>query len=536
LSLTVVPAAVVLFSPSLSAAPLGSLHDDGLIELLPTDHWAYEELRKLWIAGTLDSFFVSTRPVSRYDVAAMLLSLEESGRAPTDSPPMERLLREFSREMRYLREAQEETSLEAAHARSLYEETPFLFQKRNRDVDFRASLYTEAAVRKEGSSDAVVEEGSRAGIRVLAILRPGITVFEDIYVGKHSGAWRYSEELFGMDDVVVLTDRFYVAVRTPLFDAVLGRDKLRWGPGETGTLLLSDAAPSYTLFSASKTLGRGVKISTLSAILDSQEGKYFAAHRVDFVPWEFLQVGLSETAVYHSRYVEPLYAISLIPFTFVERLLHRDSGDPRPDDPLRNNLALGADVVVRPVNGVSLHGELMLDDVSEETGERPTRLAYQLGAAVYKPVRNRNVNLTAELSRVWNHTYSVCYSSFYDRDHSHQGMPLGYALGPDSRRILVIGSCDLSRDLEAGVSLDEVLRGQGALEEPWCDEMGDVSAGDFSGTLEQTRTIAVFVTWMPRDNVRLETSVGLSDIENEKHIEDESGSHTLFSLRIMARW
>ncbi|UCF79593.1 MAG: hypothetical protein JSW03_04950, partial [Candidatus Eiseniibacteriota bacterium] len=143
---TVVPS----FSPPLSATPLGSLYGERPVELLPTDHWAYEELRKLWIAGALGSFFVSTRPVSKYDVAAMLLSLQERGRAPAGSPPMERLLREFSREMRYLREGTVKRGLPGA------EETPFLFQSRSPDLDFRVSLYSDASVRKEGEHDVAV--------------------------------------------------------------------------------------------------------------------------------------------------------------------------------------------------------------------------------------------------------------------------------------------------------------------------------------------------------------------------------------------
>ncbi|KPJ59967.1 MAG: hypothetical protein AMJ46_08425 [Latescibacteria bacterium DG_63] len=542
-----------LTSPLL-ASPRSSPYHHRPVELMPADHWAYGELRKLWTAGVLDSFFVSSRPVSRYDVAAMLLTLEQSGRTPVGSPPMERLLREFSREMRCLGEepksregaperrgregaAQGETSLkETPLGQLVYEETPFIFQRRSRDLDFRVSLYTDFSFHKEGERDAVVEEGSRAGVRVQAILRPGITVFEDLYVGKHAEAWRYSEELFGLEDVVVFTDRFYVAMRTPFFDAAVGRDKLRWGPGRTGTLLLSDGAPSYTLFSASRTLGRRVKISTLSAILDSQEGKYLAAHRLDLAPWDFLQVGLSETAVYHSRYVEPLYAISLVPFTFVERLLHRDSQDPRPDDPLRNNLAIGSDIVLRPAKGASLYAELMLDDVSEESGKRPTRLAYQLGTGISRPIGGRYVNFTAELSRVWNYTYCVCYSSLYDRDHSHQSVPLGYDLGPDSRRVLFLASCDLSRDLEIGASWEEILKGEGTLEEPWCEAAGDVSASEFSGTVETARTGTLFVSWLPRDNFRVETAVGLADVTNENHVEGESESRALFSLRCILRW
>ncbi|MCX5800996.1 MAG: hypothetical protein NTX17_06375 [Candidatus Eisenbacteria bacterium] len=515
-------------------------------ELLPTGHWAYEELRKLWVQGLVDSFFVSTEPVSRYDVAELLISLQESSRPAPNSPALQRLLREFSREMRDLEGgasggtsgagatgygANRETSGATAHA-----ETPFLFQKQGQNLDFRFSLYADATADNWDTEDMELRDGARAGFQAWVLLRPNIVLFEDIYVGKLSGGWRYGEELFSLKDVLILSDRFYISLRAPFIDVTLGRDKLRWGPGRTGTLLLSDAASSYTLLSASKAFGRKLKISTVSGILDSEEGKYLAGHRIDIAPSNSIQIGFAETAIYHSRFVEPLYAISLVPFTLVERTLHRDSQDSGADDPARNNVGVSTDLVVRACRGVSLYGEFMLDDWAEETSKRPTKLAYQLGTAMSKSTGGRTFNAIAELSRVWNYTYSVSYSDVYDRDASHQGLPLGYCLGPDSKRVFLLLSCDVSRDFELGLSWDEILKGEGELGQPWREEMGMVNADKLSGIVETKRSIAPFVRWLPRDNVLIEASAGLKQIENKNHVEKEDESGALFSLRLAARW
>ena len=187
-------------------------------ELLPTDHWAYEELRKLWIQGLVDSFFFSTRPVSRYDIAQLLISLEASPRSLPNSPSLERLLREFSREIR-----------ELEGNTSKYRETPFLFQKKEQNFDFRFSLYADAIADNWNQKDVDFRDGSRAGFQAWAILRPNIVLFEDIYVGKLSEGWRYGEELFSLKDVLIFSDRFYISMRAPFLDVTLGRDKLRWG-------------------------------------------------------------------------------------------------------------------------------------------------------------------------------------------------------------------------------------------------------------------------------------------------------------------
>jgi len=547
------PAAAAAESLSpLSAAPCCMQRLPTPPELLPTDHWAYEELRKLWIQGLVDSFFFSTRPVSRYDIAQLLISLEGSSSSLSgssslpNSPCLERLLREFSREMRELKGEVSSGAGEAKHGarykaedarhKAVYTETPFLFQKKEQNFDFRFSLYADAIADNWNQKDVDFRDGSRAGFRAWAILSPNIVLFEDIYVGKLSEGWRYGEELFSLKDVLIFSDRFYISMRAPFLDVTLGRDKLRWGPGRTGTLLLSDGAPSYTLFSASKTLGRKLKVSAVSGILDSEEGKYLAGHRVDIAPSNCVQIGFAETAIYHSRFVEPLYAISLIPFTLVERILHRDSQVATIGDPQRNNIGVSTDLVVRALKGVSLYGELMIDDWAEETSKRPTKLAYQLGTAVSRPARSHTFNAVAELSRVWNYTYSVDYSDLYNRDDSHQGLPLGYYPGPDSKRLFLLLSCDVSRDLELGLTWDETLKGEGTLEQPWREEMGKVDADKLSGIVETRRSVTPFVRWLPRDSFLLEASAGLKQVENENHVKKENESSALFSVRVAARW
>jgi hypothetical protein len=142
----------------------------------------------------------------------------------------------------------------------------------------------------------------------------------------------------------------------------------------------------------------------------------------------------------------------------------------------------------------------------------------------------------AELSRVRNYTYSVDYSDLYNRDASHQGLPLGYNLGPDSKRIFLLLSCDVSRDLELGLKWDDISKGEGTLGQPWREEMGKVDADKLSGIVETTRAVAPFVRWLPRDNFLLEASAGLKQVENENHIKKGSESRALFSVRLATRW
>ena len=501
-------------------------------DILPTGHWAYDELEKLWVAGMVDSVFVSSRPASRYDIAALLMSLQKDSRVPAGYVPMERLLREFSQEMSYL------------GGNSGYRPMPYMVHSRSEKTDFRLSLYVDGAwVSSEGSwvdnikGSGNTVEGSRVGIQSTAILRPNLVIYQDVYAGKITDGWRYGEELFSITDFIIFADRFYVALRTPWVDAQVGRDKVRWGPGRTGTLLLSDGAASYTMLHLTRAFGKKVKVSSVSGALDTEAGKYLAAHRIDFVPAGFMQLGLAETAIYHARFFEPLYVTSLIPFTLVEKILHRDSQNPGLDDPLRNNVSVSADAVVRPVRGASLYGELMIDDLSEESSERPTRLAYQGGLFLSRPVAGRSVNLTAELTRVWNYTYNVYYSDVYDRDQTHQRKPLGYYLGPDTRHWYFSLSADASRDLELTGVLDVKHRGEGTLDRPWTPDMKDADASVLSGVVERTTELKLLVRWMPVETVLFETSAARFAVKNRNHVTSQHDwKDSEYRLGVSARW
>lgn len=94
-------------------AELKSMHglkvDPAKSELFPDvaeNHWAYEYVTKLAKEGVLegdpDGLFHGDRMMSRYEFAAIVYRLVQSGRASTD-PELSRLVKDFSPELRYIR-------------------------------------------------------------------------------------------------------------------------------------------------------------------------------------------------------------------------------------------------------------------------------------------------------------------------------------------------------------------------------------------------------------------------------------------------
>ncbi|MFH0777496.1 MAG: hypothetical protein V2A71_02580, partial [Candidatus Eisenbacteria bacterium] len=163
--------------------------------------------------------------------------------------------------------------------------------------------------------------------------------------------------------------------------------------------------------------------------------------------------------------------------------------------------------------GLCLRGELMIDDLAEETSARPTKIAYQWAAQVSMPAGRQNTNLLFEFTRVWNHVYSVYYSDLYDRNHTHQGEPLGYWLGPDSRRYYGKFSVDVSPNLEVGATVDIINKGSGSLDEPWLETMGGVDASVFSTPVRDLGFFGLFLRILPRDNIQIRCSAEYGGIE-----------------------
>jgi hypothetical protein len=179
----------------------------------------------------------------------------------------------------------------------------------------------------------------------------------------------------------------------------------------------------------------------------------------------------------------------------------------------------------------------MIDDLSEETSQRPTRLAYQGGLFLSRPVAGRSVSLTAELTRVWNYTYNVYYSDVYDRDQTHQRKPLGYYLGPDTKHWYFSLSADVSRDLEVAGVLDVKHSGEGTLDRPWTPDMKDADASVLSGIVERITQLKLLVRWMPVETVLFETSAARFAIRNRNHVTSQNDwNDSEYRLGVSARW
>ncbi|MDI6808529.1 MAG: hypothetical protein QME66_06045 [Candidatus Eisenbacteria bacterium] len=470
-------------------------------EYLPTDSWIYEELEDLWAEGHVDSIFVFTKPLTRKEIALSLLKSLREDPELKKHIGMSRLLREFSREL-------DDIGIDSGYKRTL----PAI-EIREPDMGARVFLKGDLVASKTTDDRIRLDEGSRLAGDVSVGIPPGFFLHEELSVGRVINPDRFgAEKLFNIPDFAMSVSRPYLSIDTRYMGLLLGREKLRWGPGVTGTLLISDNAPDYFMVLASKGIKGRIRGTAMTGVLDQLNGSYLSAHRVDFAVTKKFQFSLSEAARYYSPSPDPVYLISIVPYSFVPRFLYLDSGIPAGHtlgDPQRNNVMMAADFNWRPVKGAHIYGEILADDLIFEKADAPNRFGVQLGMRKVESHGKRRVTVNWELTRITNYTYSVHYSldtlatgKTANRDFIYGGRCLGYALGPDAESYLVSVTLDHSIDFSTMLFVNFGGFGQGRLGMPWLPAMGRVSTAGLSGVSLDVYEAGMELSFMRSDSFR----------------------------------
>jgi hypothetical protein len=375
-------------------------------------------------------------------------------------------------------------------------------------------------------TDGEIPPGNTAGVTIRAYLPKRVFALTDVGVEKIVDDNPLGDAIVKNSDWYLSTGSAYLSLRTEPVDLAAGLIRNRWGPGSSGTLLLSDAALSYPALFFAKTFGERGRFTALTAALHYPENRWFSAHRVEFRVGSRLRIGVHESVAYGataapgagqveeaSGGVNPLYAIGLIPYTLVQRILDRTAeGGVRPH---RNNIMMGGDFVWRIGGGLRVDGELLVDDLATETSTQPHRLAFQAGCSYSGELFGSSADLRAEIVKVYRYTYAVFYGANFLLD----GVPLGYGIGPDVERYELSFERDLSTDLEAGLGIDLTRKGESEAGEFWDpdDPQSQNAAATLSGTVETTLFphLRARGTW--RDVVWVQARLGPVHVENAEH-------------------
>ncbi|KAA3616113.1 MAG: hypothetical protein DWQ05_10210 [Calditrichaeota bacterium] len=277
---------------------------------------------------------------------------------------------------------------------SLVERIPFLNNrlcKNNRFLFFSSdSNYTvtfnpifafSAGTTNLDSLGEVNEFKRTSGGQILGLLGSRISFFLDFrdtkewghsyFPNGHRLAWPGAGYAEGRGESVFYDEAIaFINVDMRHFQLQFGKNQNRWGPANSGGLILNNTATSYDQIRVNTSIGK-LRFTFFHAELqpfpritqhmyrsngvdrEFYANKYFVGHRFEIQAHSRLQLALSETVVYGERGVQFGYLNPLMFFRSAEHYY----GD-------RDNVALGFDLKYRATRDFVFYSELLLDDFS----------------------------------------------------------------------------------------------------------------------------------------------------------------------------
>lgn len=231
--------------------------------------------------------------------------------------------------------------------------------------------------------------------------------------------------------------RAYVKAGVGDFEVQIGRDELKWGPGEQ-SLVFSDNFKGFDMIKLTtpstfrlpwvfKHLGQW-RFTTFFALLGkgfSNPNAILSAYRVDYQPIHWFDFGFDHAVIMGGRGAmspSPLVAIDeYVGFT-------SSSGNFRAS----SNHIMGADFSVRvpPLLGVEFYGKLLLEDTQKETAYMLINNAGWL-AGLNFPKLDAAQKFSLRTEFVYTGQFSYRHS-FYASGWSLDGKFLGYDAGDDT--------------------------------------------------------------------------------------------------------
>ena len=506
---------MVVFLPFFSFA---SIH-----ETLPSWHWAYRFIDDLRLRGCFEELYTLNRPYTRGEVASSLLKIEEKleSKELRLSNSGNKRIRRLMEEFRYERDQ--------------------LLEKGKVGNQLSIGGRLQGNVGRSAEGDAKYRGIYRSQLSVPlgshVVAYNGINfdqylVDDPAYIGKK---WR---------GIVGYTEQAYIAVGTENFRFKFGRDFLRWGAGESGTLLFSDIARPMDQFAVSAQIGH-FRYSFFTSALDdmtldssladslggSEAKRYISAHRLDARFFQGrLQCAVTEVVLYGgvNRLLDWVY---LNPFIFYHGEQLNKSGPA--------NTFGSLDVSFFPVKCWEVYGSLLIDDIQiEKTGPgdlEPNEIGWLLGSRWADPVGISGLTVSGEYVRVANRTYKTpnSWETFI-----HRNVPLGHPLGNDFDFWQIGASQWVGGALWIKLGYSQTRRGEGSLftpfDTPWMEHTTEEGYSEPfpTGVVEKLGQLSFSLQYYPSIHWGLEAEVHYLQMKNADHIVDVTKNTTEWRIGV----
>ena len=438
---------------------LFSISSYGKAVYVPLNHWVYDYLERLEAKGIVTGVLNSTRPMTREDIVGYLVQIEDVERSGRSLNRVEQgqylyLRSEFREEFSELGIRDDDCYTSRLNRLTKNEKLdPFIpdfiygngrnfYSYSHEDFSFNFDPILNRSFRyadTDSVSGVVAHNKFTNGVQFWGRIGRYVAFYADARDNKEWGTARYPSGNYTLpglgfvrstspDHIYHDETDAYIMAGTKYVSLTYGKFENQWGTGRTGNLMLGSAATSYDQFKIDVRYKQFNFTSIYAYLIDYkdfkgdslQQRKYMAGHRVQFSPWRWLSVGLSEAVIFRGRSFEPSY---LNPLMFLRSAEHY-LGSP-------DNMMMGLDVKFIPCRNVILNAELLVDDLTTGklgSGWYGNKLGYLLGAFFAEPLGMENLDMWLEYTRIEPYVYSHDNSLSY----THYETGLGHPIGPNS--------------------------------------------------------------------------------------------------------
>ncbi len=495
----------------------------GINETLPSYHWTYRYIKEFQVRGYCLDLLQMHHPYTRGDVAKSLIKLktqlDKSRNHPTFlSEKLQVLLKEFEPEVESLQ--QKDQNSDAILGR--------LYLKGDGNKNQNQSFEYRGVYR--GITGTEISNNIAA---YNSMIFDQYDYYDPDYVGKK---WR---------GVVGYTEQAYVTGQWDKLTFKFGRDFLKWGVGNSGSLLLSNTYRPLDQFYAAARFGPFV-LSFIAAELDRKRirdndsitrnyRRFLSGHRLDMSFWKGrLQAAVTEVILYgeanggfNTTYLNPVI--------FYHGAKKNGAGD--------NNVLPTLDFLIYPLKNWQLYSSLLIDDIQVERtvpGDlEPTEYGLVLGTYFSDPFKLYGLTLNLEYARVSNRTYKTPHP---EEIYIHRNKPMGHPLGHDFDHWLMGCSYWLKSDLFLGLEYSRTRHGEGDLFSPWDEPWMELTLDDEysepfpTGIIETTKQLKFEVMWYAKNWLRINGCLNYAHFQNENNIKGQKIENWESRLRLELDW
>jgi hypothetical protein len=507
-----------------------------LNENLPLEHWAYPVIDELLLRGYGSKLLYGNRPYTRGEIAKLVIEVEDA--AYGVSAREGRILRGWAGTLReeLVHEIDELSSWSGKDNLRMHVEVgvDVIGSKTEKDLELEPAF-----------EDIRCGDDGDPHLRAVTPLSFAIALNEHLTISETA---LIDSEMRNDPTARVKGDpkrplRFrsaYIKYSRPHIEFQFGRERFRWGPGQSGGLVLGNTSPSFdagllklrakwfTLTSIVSQLNDESPEAGETNVAEPDSGivnRYFYAHRLDmkFLPW--LEIGFSETAVvtgvgrmFDLRFMNPFHSFYTV---------QHEGGRVQREV----NLSQSLHWQLSCFPGIVLYGEFLVDELilkkrAEGALPRPNNLGFLQGVVFTDPFDMYGTTVRGEYVRINSFTY---VHRGINTDYEHFGSPIGHPLGPDTDQTSLLISKTLNREMRISGGFAYRRRGEIRLDTE--DEALGANTSFLHGVVERRRTYSASVSYRPRGDLFIKLDTSYISLSNMKNIAGQSEG--LFDLTLL---